>query len=89
MDVDGFDPYEDEYEWRDALEVMGEEFQEKLAAKGLTRRFRKLETVPRPLTEEEAQERGLVPPPIDPPSVTDWLDDDWVPKPEPFRFTGF
>ena len=39
MDVDGFDPYEDEYEWRDALETMGEAFQEKLAEKGVKRQF--------------------------------------------------
>ncbi len=41
MDVDGFDPYEDEYEWRDALETMGEQFQEKLAEKGIKRRLPK------------------------------------------------
>jgi hypothetical protein len=39
MDVDGFDPYEDEYDWRDALEVMGEKFQEALDEKGVTRKL--------------------------------------------------
>jgi DnaJ-class molecular chaperone len=39
MDIDGFDPYEDEYDWRDRLETMGEAFQEALKAKGIKRRL--------------------------------------------------